>query len=311
MIKFLQQRMLEILIFEAALSTFLGLFFPYASSLRAIVPLLVFFMILQPMFVMNFSVLLKEWKRKFKLLGTIALLYSLVFPLLTFLFAMIWPFTGLSPELIAGAVITALSPVAMPAPAFVAALKGDVELSVASIILTFALSLIIIPLWSSVILHTIVKVPVLLILKSIVMYILIPLIVARSLRFFLKGKEEGANKVLLTLSLLSMYFLVGIVFMNSAKTLIALGLTFILFITTVYLYHAVRLGTAELVSKLMKVKREEMIAMLYSATVNGALGMAIALGAYGPVAAAGAVITGPLSVLVLMILLAKLLSRSL
>ncbi len=308
MLEFLQRRMLEILLFEAIFSLLLGLYVPSLTTLKTVIPLFVFFMILQPMYVMNFSILMKEWKRKFKLLLLVAILYSIVYPLLTFLFALLWPFTGLSPELIAGAVITALAPVAMPAPAFVASLKGDVELSIASIILTFTLSLVVIPLWSSIILHTLIKVPVFLILKSVLLYIVLPLIVARFLRSLTKGREERVNKILLALSLISMYFLVATVFINAAKILISLGLAFILFIVTVYIYHGCRFGIMDLASRVVRARKEERIALLYASTVNGALGMAVSLGAYGSVAAAGAIITGPLSVLVLMIALARLLA---
>lgn len=146
----MQERMMEILLLEAIVFTALGSFVSF-KPLKVTVPFAVFFMILQPMMVMNFRVFFKEWRRKAKLLLLILFLYALVYPLLTYAFASAW--FKVSTSLVAvGAVLTALSPVAMPAPAFVSALGGDVELSVASIIVTFLASLVVMPAWAYLIL---------------------------------------------------------------------------------------------------------------------------------------------------------------
>ena len=65
-----------------------------------------------------------------------------------------------------------------------------------------------------------------------------------------------------------------------------------------------------ILSRTIKARAEEEISLIYSASVNGALGMAISVGAYGEKGAAGAVLTGPLGVLVLMILLLKVLKSN-
>ncbi len=74
----------------------------------------------------------------------------------------------------------------------------------------------------------------------------------------------------------------------------------------VYIYYSIRFGIAYGIGKTLKLRWSELVALVYAASVNGALGMAVSLGAYGPEAAAGAVLAGPLGVLIIMILLVKL-----
>ncbi len=301
----LQDRMMEILLAEAILFTVIGSFVSFAP-LKPLVPLAVFFMILQPMMAMNFRAFLDEWQRKAKLILLILIMYSLVFPMLTWIFASLW--FKISVSLVAvGAVLTALAPVAMPAPTFVSALGGDVELSVASIIATFLASLVVMPTWAYLILHKTVNVPVGILVKAIAEYVILPLVVGQGLRFVTirAGKFQQANKILLEVSLLAMYFLIATIFGNASKAILSLGFVIALFMVMVYLYYSIRFGITFSIGKLLRLKWEELIALVYAASVNGALGMAVSLGAYGPEAAAGAVLAGPLGVLVLMILLVK------
>ena len=304
--KFLQERMMEILLTEAVIFTALGSFISF-KPLKPTVPFAVFFMILQPMMAMNFKAFFDEWHRKAKLIVLILFLYSIVFPLLTWAFASAW--FKVSVSLVAvGAVLTALAPVAMPAPTFVSALGGDVELSIASIIVTFLASLIVMPTWAYLILHKAVNVPIDILVKAIAEYIVLPLIVGQAIRFvsLRTGSFEKLNKALLDVSLIAMYYLIATIFGSASHAITSLGLAIALFMVMVYVYYSIRFGVAYGAGKVLKLRWDELIALVYAASVNGALGMAVSLGAYGPEAAAGAVLAGPLGVLVIMILLVKL-----
>ncbi len=202
---------------EAVIFTALGSFVSL-KPLKPTVPFAVFFMILQPMMVMNFKAFFDERHRKAKLILLILILYSIIFPLLTWLFANAW--FNVSVSLVAvGAVLTALAPVAMPAPTFVSALGGDVELSVASIIVTFLASLVVMPAWAYVILHKAVNVPIGMLIKAIAEYIILPLIVGQAIRFISlnMGGFEKLNKALLDVSLVAMYYLIAVIFGSASQ----------------------------------------------------------------------------------------------
>jgi ACR3 family arsenite efflux pump ArsB len=199
----------------------------------------------------------------------------------------------------------------MPAPAFVSALGGDVELAVLSIIATFFASIIVMPTYAYLILHSFIKVPINLLVASIIEYIVFPFTIGRIVRRVLEGSEHypKMEKVLGVLSLIAMYILIFIIFGNASKVITSLGSLLALFMILVYVYYGIRFGLAWEFGKVIHMDLKERIAFLFSASVNGALGMAISIGAYGPKAAAGAVLAGPLGVLVEMALLVKLLSK--
>jgi len=156
-----------------------------------------------------------------------------------------------------------------------------------------------------------VNVPINVLIKSIAEYVVLPLIVGQSIRFVTMrtGSFEKVNKVLLNVSLLAMYYLIAVIFGNSSHAIEALGLAIALFMVAVYSYFSLRFGLTYGIGKAIKVNKKELIALVYAASANGALGMAVSLGAYGPEAAAGAVLAGPMGVLVLMILLVKIFKK--
>ena len=225
-VRLLQSRILEIVVAEAFIFVALGSSFHYFKYLKPTVPLAVFLMILQPMFVMDFSVLFKEWKRKATMLILTLIIYSIVYPLLTWAFFKAFQLTSANPYVLAGAVITTLAPVAMPVPIVVASLGGDVELSVLSIIVTFLASLFVIPAWSFVILHKAVPVPITKILRAIGEFIVLPLIVGRIIRYVVDRSErvsfDDVNLILVATSLCSMYYLIALVFALSADTIMSM-----------------------------------------------------------------------------------------
>ena len=306
---FLQSKMLEIVVLEAIVFVILGSVIRYFKYLKPTVPIAVFLMILQPMFVMDFSILFREWKRKAAMLVLVIIIYSILYPLITWGFFKAFQLTSANPYVLAGAVITTLTPVAMPVPIVVASLGGDVELSVLSIIVTFLASLIVIPTWSFIILHKAVPVPVLRILKAIGEFIVLPLIVGRIIRYAVDNIESAdfdkVNLYLIATSLCAIYYLIALVFALSASIIVSMIYTLALFMLAVYTYYAIRHGVAYAIGKAVRANRKELITLTFVGTANGALGMAISLGAYGPAAAAGAVLAGPLGVLVMMSLVVK------
>jgi len=308
-VKSLQKNMMEIVVTEAIVFTVLGHFIPHFKSLKPTVPYAVFLMMLQPMFAINLGIILKEWKRKLSMMILVLLLYSLIYPLLTWGFLELFTSSCGNPIVIAGAVLTALAPVATPAPIVVASLEGDLELSVLSVIVTFLASLIVIPTWGYIILHKTIPVPVSRLLLSIAEFVVLPLIVGKMLRYIVEkfSDYDKVNIYLMGISLMAMYYLIALIFALSSGTILSMIVNVVIFMAMVYVYYALRHGLAYAIGKAVRASPKELIALTFVGTANGALGMAISLGAYGPSAAAGAVLAGPLGVLVTMSLVAKLL----
>lgn len=318
--KFLSSRILEIIIAELFIALAIGpSLHTIFAELKTLMPVLVFAMLLQPMFVLELgTALLERIKRKARHIAATIIMYTAIYPLITYMLAKTWlhALPSATYPLLVGTVLVALSPVAMPAPAFVANLGGDVELSVATIVVTFALAPVVIPAYTLAILHRVVHVPVESLIRSIVLYIVAPFVFSQSLRLILAraaGSPEErayvlrrAGTALAVVSCLALYAVVGIAFGNAAPLIIKMYGTVAAILGILVAYNAARYLVAYAASLVLKAGYRERIALLYTASQNGALGMALAAGVAGVKALSGAVIAGPLTVLLTMSIAAKL-----
>ncbi len=323
-LELLKKRMLEIIVAEIIVCTIAGwLNHGLFMALKASLPAAIFAMIFQPMYALDVSALRRRGlAARLKFLALVLLMYCVVFPAATYLLIVAWRL-ALPPTtyiILVGAVLVALAPVAMPAPAFVSMCGGDVELSVLSILVTFFASFIVMPGYALLLLHRVVRVPAALLLKSLAMYIVAPFIIGQVLRLLVLHRAGGGvvgleayervNRVLAAASLIGLYWLVGVVFGVSAPILLRNIVLTVAGVAILYVYFGSRFLIAGILGRASGLERRARIALVYAATGNGALGTAIALATFGPAATTGAVLAGPLVLITLMILAARLLSRS-
>ncbi len=317
--RLLRTKVLEIVLAELALCIPLGLLIhDVFMALRSTLPIAMFLMLLQPMYSIDVSALRSGHGRRARFLALVLLLYLVAAPLITLGLVAAWrlllPAETLS--LLLGVVIVELSPVAMPAPAFTAMAGGDVELSVLSVVSTFALAPVALPAYAAAMLHRVVHVPVWPLVKSIVLYIAAPFAVGQALRRLViraaespvEAREELAllNQRLAVLSCAALYWLVGVVFGVAAPKIVALASAVAEAVLLIFAFTAARFLVAKLVSMAAGLGRREEVALVFAASANGALGTALALAAFGADAGAGAVIAGPVVMLLTMIIVMRL-----
>ncbi len=306
----LQKKCLEAALLASVAGLALGALAPSTVTvLKALIPIAVFLMLLQPMYAMRLSALRTGLRAKLRFTLIVALLYTIVFPLYTA--AYFYAASRLLPSstlpMLAGAVLVALSPVAMPAPTFVALAGGDVEASVLSIVLTFLLSFVVIPLYAYLILHTALQVPVSKIIESLILYIAVPLAIGQTLRKIVEKTTGSAitaahtriTRLLTTVSLTALYYVIFTSFAASEHLVAQHPFAALLLAISLFAYFAARFATAHIIGLSMRLGRGERIALLYAASGNGAIGIALST-PLGEAALTGAAIAGPLVLVVLM-----------
>jgi len=317
LISVLRGRSLEIALLTAFLGLVLGLWSPSVfKALKQTLPVAIFLMIFQPMYALDFNAARRKGlKGRAKFLALVTVFYTLVFPLMTYAYftAMTGVVSARMSLILAGAVLVALAPVAMPAPAFVGIAGGDVELSLLSVVWTFALSFIVMPYYAYMILHRVVHVPLPLILKALLLYIAAPFALGQTLRFIVlrtsKTLMPKVNKLLLAVSLLALYYLITVVFGASSRIIASSSLEVAAITGSLFAYFGSRFGLAYAIGKLTKMSYREVVPLVYAATGNGAIGIALSLSAFGPLALTGAVLAGPLVLVILMTVCLKLAVR--
>ena len=295
-------------------SIFLGKYYhDFFVSLKTILPLALFLMLYKPMVYLDIAkafTKMTDIKRKY--LITLTIFYVIVFPLSAYLlmksFLLVLP--QIDPNLVAGIVILALSPIASSAPAFVGMCKGKVQLAVVGVIYTFFLSLIVIPLGSKFILNQTVKVPLLSLFKSLVIYVVLPLIIGQVTKYIVikyKGKKalENLKTPLEALVLTGLFLMVLIIFGINGTIIINQPQMILYGLIMMNIYFLFRWGLAYITGNLLKIPLEQNIALTYSSTYNMSIATAIGIATFGPMAGVGTVLGGPFAEMIQMILLVK------
>ena len=147
-------------------------------SLKWTLPIALFMMLFQPMIYLDIKrAFTRRTSIKTKYLLILTIYYTVILPLLTYILLDLWirimPISD--PRLLAGVILIGLASLSSSAPAFTHLAHGKMQLTLIGVIWTFLLSLIVMPLYAKLILHTIIKVPMLLLLKSLILYINTPL----------------------------------------------------------------------------------------------------------------------------------------
>ena len=313
-LKFMKKQMilidLGIMIIAVLLGRYYHGFFVY---LKVILPVALFMMLFKPMVYLDLTSLVKKKSSiKTKYIILLTIFHVLVFPATAFLlekfFLLLMP--GINSSLLAGLVVLALAPLATSAPAFVGLAGGKVQLSLVGVIYTFTLSFAVIPLYSKIILSSVVFVPVYTLLKSLLIYIIIPLALGQLTKYLvakLKNKDalENLKAPLEGLSLIGVFLMVFIVFGINGKTIFKEPLFILYGAVIMNVYFFLRWSLAYLVGKLFSFPIEQNVSFTYSSSYNMTISTAIGIAVFGPMAAVGTVLGGPLSEMIQMILLVK------
>ncbi len=216
----------------------------------------------------------------------------------------------IDPNLVAGIVILALSPIASSAPAFVGMCKGKVQLAVVGVIYTFFLSLAVIPIGSKLILNQAVKVPLFSLFKSLAIYVVLPLIIGQITKYIVvkyKGREalESLKTPLDALVLIGLFAMVFIIFGINGMVIINQPQMILYGLIIMNIYFLLRWSLAYVVGNLLKIPLEQNIALTYSSTYNMSISTAVGIATFGPMAGVGTVLGGPFAEMIQMILIVK------
>ncbi|WP_245250334.1 arsenic resistance protein [Thermococcus stetteri] len=315
-VKFLKEKMVYIvfttLIFSSA---YAGIYHrDLFLSLKGTLPIALFMMLFQPMVFMDMKkafTSLTETKKRYLILLTA--FYLALFPALTWLLLKFWlaVMPGTDPRLLAGVVLISLAPLPSSAPAFTNLAGGKFQLTLVGVIWTFLLSLFVMPIYAKLILHTVIEVPMMVLLESLILYIITPLIVSQLTKYAVlrwKGEEGlmGLKEPLVGLSLLGMYWMVVVVFGINGKMIAEKPELIVVGAVIMNVYFILRAAVAYFSGKALDFPFEQNVSLVYSTGSNMTLATAIAIGTFGSLAAVGTALGGPFSDMLLMILFVRL-----
>ena len=313
-VKFLKEKMVYIVFTLMFVASYAGIQHrDVFVSLKWTLPIALFLMLFQPMVFLDLKkAFTKSTDVKKKYLFLVTLFYTLVFPALTYGLVKLWlllmPWSD--PRLLAGVVLISLAPLPSSAPAFTQLAGGKFQLTLIGVVWTFVLSLAIMPVYAKLILKTVIEVPTWVLLKSLVLYVITPLVIGQLTKYAVlrwKGVDAlmSLKKPLVGLSLIGMYWMVTVVFGINGKMIaekpeiIAVGAIIMNF------YFLLRMGIAYFTGKSLGFPFEQNVSLVYSTGSNMTLATAIAIGTFGSLAAVGTALGGPFSDMLLMILFVR------
>jgi len=314
-VKFLKDRMIYIVFTLIILSSYAGVHHRDAFlSLKGTLPIALFMMLFQPMVFMDMrKAFTTRTEIKTKYLTAVTVFYVLLFPALTWLLIKFWlaVMPNTDPRLLAGIVLISLAPLPSSAPAFTNLAGGKFQLTLVGVVWTFILSLFVMPVYAKLLLHTLIKVPMWLLLKSLVLYIIVPLVAGQLTKYAVlrwKGKDAlmKLKEPLVGLSLLGMYWMITVVFGINGKMIAEKPEVILVGALIMNAYFLVRAAIAYFTGKALGFPLEHIISLVYSTGSNMTLATAIAIGTFGSLAAVGTALGGPFSDMILMILFVRL-----
>jgi len=314
-VKFLKDRMIYIVFALIILSSYAGVHHrDVFLSLKWTLPIALFMMLFQPMVFMDIrKAFTTRTEIKTKYLAAVTAFYALLFPALTWLLIKFWlaVMPNTDPRLLAGIVLISLAPLPSSAPAFTNLAGGKFQLTLVGVVWTFLLSLFVMPVYAKLLLHTLIKVPTWLLLKSLVLYIIVPLVAGQLTKYaVLRWKGKNAlmklKEPLVGLSLLGMYWMITVVFGINGRMIAEKPEIIVVGALIMNAYFLTRAAIAYFTGKALGFPLEHIISLVYSTGSNMTLATAIAIGTFGPLAAVGTALGGPFSDMILMILFVRL-----
>jgi len=315
LVAFMRDKMVYIVFVLIALSSYAGVYHRgLFISLKWLLPVSLFMMLFQPMVYMDIKkAFTKSTEVKKKYLLLVTLFYIALFPALTWAFLKLWlvVLPNSDPRLVAGMVLISLAPLPSSAPAFTNLAGGKFQLTLVGVIWTFLLSLFVMPVYAKLILHTVIEVPMMVLLKSLILYIITPLVIGQLTKYavlrwkgldaFMKLKEP-----LVGISLLGMYLMLPIVFGINGKMIAERPELILAGAIIMNVYFILRAAIAYFSGNSLGFPFDQNVSLVYSTGSNMTLATAIAIGTFGPLAAVGTALGGPFSDMLLMIFLVRL-----
>ncbi len=251
------------------------------KPLLSILNLIIIVFMIYPMMVgLNFSELKnipKMWKQ-FAFGLIVGLVYA---PLLMALLIKIIP---MNPEIAFGLILVFAVPCSSMAIAATGLSKGNVELSTILVAVQFILALFVVPLWLSIFGSSFhVGVPMFEIIQTLIIIVAIPMLLgfATKSTIEIKGGKKALSKArssLPALSLLALFTMIFMIFMEQAHLIIAQWHSVLVTIAPLTLYYVITILLLTIVDLLIKVKyRDHMSIVFTSVGKNEGTAMAIAL----------------------------------
>ncbi len=311
-LNFLKTHMFSLTFGLIIVNTILGVYFHQVYAvLKPTLPLALFVM-LYPMMIGPDFRKAEQFKENGKYIGGNLFLNLLISPLLIYALLQIIPIHN--PAFVAGMVLIAVAPMAGSAAAFTGLAGGSVALTMVGVTLTLLISIVSVPFYMKLLVGTLIDVPVMKLLYSILIYVVVPLVLGqltRTLWIHSKGENHfKAHKEMLSgISMIGMYWMVVMVFGLEGGIVLkhpALALKAILVMGVFYL---VLFSLALLIAKLFKFQYENTVSLYYSTCKNMSISTALAIANFGPLGAIGAAMGGPFTDMWMMILSVRFLAK--
>ncbi len=265
------------------------------KSIFSILNLIVVLTMIYPMMVgLNMS----EMKNSFRMwkLLLFGLVMGLVYPpVIMYLLSLIIP---LNSYLAFGLILAVAVPCSSMSIAYTGLSKANTELSTILVAISFILALVTVPFWLSIFGSSYhVPAPMFQILKTIIMIVVIPMTLGYATResiLIKKGKKafSKAKASFPVMSLLGMYAIIFLIFMEKATMIIGKWHAILIALAPLSLYYAITLTFLTMIDVAFRVRyRDHMAITFTSVGKNEGTAMAIALGAGIGLAAVPAAIT--------------------
>ena len=217
-----------------------------------------------------------------------------------------------NPKFAAGMILMGVGPLAGSAATFAGIAGGDIAVVVTDVVITMLLSIILVPLWTLLWVGQIVPVPAWSILKSILVYVALPLIAGQLTRWWLI-KKYGINllnenkQYFGPTALIGVFWMVLVVFGLEGGIILKNPSIAVIAVIVMLVFYLLLFGTAIGLGLLFKMKYEDLVALAFGASSkNMSISTAIAIANFGPLAAIGVAMGGPFTEMWLLIALASI-----
>lgn len=310
--KFLKTYMFSLTISLMVISTILGIYFHSVFlTLKPTLPLALFVM-LYPMMIGPDFRRLGQFGTSWKYVMNNLLLNIIISPLLIYALLQIIPIQN--PAFLAGLVLIAVAPMAGSAAAFSGLAGGNVPLTLLGVTLTLLVSIFTVPLYTKLLVGTVIYVPVMKLFYSILIYVVVPLILGQLTRYlWIRQKGEAhfkANKEILSgISMVGMYWMVIMVFGLEGAIVLHHPALAGKAIVLMFIFYVVLFSLALLLAKLFKFNYADMVSLYYSTCKNMSISTALAIASFGPLGGIGTAMGGPFTDMWMMILSVRFLPK--
>lgn len=295
-----------------ALGILVGYSLPWVSQkLELIVPALLFMMIFPGMTKLELEHLF-EVVKDYKKIAVSFVTTFIITPLIVGLFAYI--FLRNYPAFAVGFILLGIAPCIGMVLAWINLAGGDNALAAVLVSINSTAQFFTIPFWLYVLAHVYVKVPVLLVVRSVALFVLLPMIAGLlTRRFFLaKLQTEKHEKIALTLSIiekLAILFAVVVILALQGRTLIAKPWIFLLMALPLLIYYYFVYFVGLGVSRFFRFNYPTSVAIAFNAnSTNFEIAIAIAFVSFSS-ATALATVVGPILELPILVSLIYLSQR--